>query len=91
MDWYSIYIVDKKIFIFANVAFSQFLTLEIAYSEKLRLMWNMTSGCLGLILPMQFTAINDLTYDSLVYFSSTGHSLNLSFEPSSSVLVFYNI
>ena len=37
MDWYSIYIVDKKIFIFANVAFSQFLTLEIAYSEKLRL------------------------------------------------------
>ena len=38
MDWYSIYIVDKKIFIFANVAFSQFLTLEIAYSEKLRRM-----------------------------------------------------
>ena len=36
MDWHSIYIVDKKIFLFENVAFSQFLTLEIADSEKLR-------------------------------------------------------
>ena len=31
-----IYIVSKKIFLFKNVAFSQFLTLEIADSEKLR-------------------------------------------------------
>ena len=37
MDWHSIYIVDKKIFLFENVAFSQFLTLEIADLEKLRL------------------------------------------------------
>ena len=39
MDWHSIYIVDKKIFLFENVAFSLFLTLEIADLEKLRPIW----------------------------------------------------
>ena len=66
-------------------------TGDILWGLRNTFMWNMTSRCLGPILPTQFTAINDLTYDSLVCFSSTGHSLNLSFEPSSSVLVFYNI
>ena len=37
INYTTIYTIDKIFFIFENVAFSLSLNLEIAYSEKLRL------------------------------------------------------
>ena len=57
MDWHSIYIEDKKIFLFENVAFSQFLTLEIAYSEKLRL-WYLSRESAHCVISQFFSAFS---------------------------------